>query len=199
MNAKAKAAWRALRERRFCYRGSITCYLTIVIVCYRFLKTGSNHTPGIATQLIEHGVLRNLWINRICAKFCTISTAGFFGSGGSKKQPTVSKWLSRTLKEEKERKKETAFKLWLACHTQEEIAEAVEVSSIQTISNWCDDFSKKLTDDNLEKWPDFDPPLYNVWKQQTKSNKVDHFGNSEVRCRGCCEAGFQRILTLLRP
>lgn len=96
-------------------------------------------------------------------------------------QPTIANWLSRTLKEEKKRKREKAFALWLSCHTQEEIAEAVEVSSIQTISNWCDDFSKKLTDDNLEKWPDFAPPIYNVWKQQDKSNKVDHFGNSEPR------------------
>ena len=77
--------------------------------------------------------------------------------------------LSRTLKEEKERKKETAFNLWLACHTQEEIAAAVEVSSIQTISNWCDDFSKKLTDDNLEKWPDFDPPLYR-YRRKARAN-----------------------------
>ena len=43
------------------------------------------------------------------------------------------------------------------------------------------DFSKKLAADNLENWPDFAPPIYNVWKQQDKSNKVDHFGNSEPR------------------
>lgn len=28
---------------------------------------------------------------------------------------------------------------------------------------------------------DFDAPLYNVWKQQTKTPGVSHFGNSEVR------------------
>jgi hypothetical protein len=28
---------------------------------------------------------------------------------------------------------------------------------------------------------DFDPPLYNVWKQQKKSESGKHFGNSEVR------------------
>jgi transcriptional regulator with XRE-family HTH domain len=96
-------------------------------------------------------------------------------------QSTVANWLSRTLKEEKERKRDKAFALWLSCHTQEEIAEAVEVASIQTISNWCEDFSKKLTDDNLEKWTDFEIPIYNVWKQQTKTAGVNHFGNSEVR------------------
>jgi transposase-like protein len=40
---------------------------------------------------------------------------------------TVSSWLSRTIKEEKERKKEKAFSLWMRCETQEEIAEAVGV------------------------------------------------------------------------
>ena len=70
-------------------------------------------------------------------------------------QPTVSKWLSRTLKEEKERKKETAFKLWLACHTQEEIAEAVEVHQ-DTVSGWTKDFTEKLATDNSVKWSDFD-------------------------------------------
>jgi len=40
-------------------------------------------------------------------------------------QSTVANWLSRTLKEEKERKRDKAFALWLACHTQEEIAEAL--------------------------------------------------------------------------
>lgn len=28
---------------------------------------------------------------------------------------------------------------------------------------------------------DFEPPLYNVWKQQTKTPGGEHFGNTEVR------------------
>lgn len=35
--------------------------------------------------------------------------------------------------------------------------------------------------DNFANSQDFDQPLYNVWKQQSKSNKVDHFGNSEPK------------------
>lgn len=95
-------------------------------------------------------------------------------------QATVSKWLSRTLKEEKERKKETAFNLWLACHTQEEIAAAVGMTR-QVIAVWEDEFAKKCQEHNLANFSDFDPPIYNVWKQQSKSNTVDHFGNSEPR------------------
>lgn len=93
-------------------------------------------------------------------------------------QATVSKWLSRTLKEEKERKKETAFNLWLACHKQEEIAEAVGVPP-GTIPGWENEFLEKLLANNPSNFADFNPPIYNVWKQQSKSNTVDHFGNSE--------------------
>ena len=50
-----------------------------------------------------------------------------------------------------------------ACHTQEEIAASVDVA-IQTVSNWeKDDFSKKCDEHNMEKSPDFEIPLYNVW------------------------------------
>ena len=94
------------------------------------------------------------------------------------------KWLSRTLKEELERKKETAFKLWLACHTQEEIAAAVDMTQ-QAVALWEKEFTKISEADNFVNSPDFDPPLYNVWKQQTKTAGVNHFGNSEVRCQGC--------------
>lgn len=99
---------------------------------------------------------------------------------------TVSQWLSRTIKEEKEKKKTKAFDLWLACHTQEEIAEAVE-SPRDTIQGWINgnekskSFVENLQAEESTKWSGFTPPLYNVWKQQNKSNKVNHFGNSEPR------------------
>ena len=93
---------------------------------------------------------------------------------------TVSGWLSRTIKEEKQRKKEKAQAMWMACHTQEEIAEAVEVDQ-KTVANWQDDFRKNSEDEDFLKARDFEPPIYNVWKQQNKSNAVSHFGNSEPR------------------
>jgi DNA modification methylase len=32
-----------------------------------------------------------------------------------------------------------------------------------------------------EHLTDFDPPIYNIWKQQDKTIGSSHFGNSEVR------------------
>ena len=79
---------------------------------------------------------------------------------------TVTGWLSRTLKEEKEQKQDKAFDLWLACATQQEIAEAVGVDQ-KTITNWEDGFRKLSAADNFLN---FDPPIYNIWKQQTKTD-----------------------------
>lgn len=93
---------------------------------------------------------------------------------------TVSGWLSRTIKEEKERKKDQARAMWMACATQDEIAEAVEVEQ-RTISNWEDDFRKNSEAEDFLNSRDFELPIYNVWKQQAKSNAVSHFGNSEPR------------------
>jgi DNA-binding XRE family transcriptional regulator len=95
-------------------------------------------------------------------------------------QSTVSGWLSRTIKEEKERKQDNAFAMWLSCHTQEEIADAVGVPR-QTISGWEAKFAEISEADNSAYSLNFTPPLYNVWKQQTKTSGPSHFGNSEVR------------------
>ena len=60
--------------------------------------------------------------------------------------------------------------MWLACHTQEEIAEA-EGISVQPVKEAIWDFSANLPE-NLKPVAshliDFDPPIYNVWKQQTR-------------------------------
>ena len=94
--------------------------------------------------------------------------------------PTVSKWLSRTIKEEKEAKQKKAREMWLACATQEEVAEAVGVPR-KTIDDWTTDFGESCLAKDSPFPAGFEPPIYNVWKQQTKSNTVSHFGNSETR------------------
>jgi len=49
----------------------------------------------------------------------------------------------------------------------------------QAVALWEKDFTKMSESDNFVNSPDFTPPIYNVWKRQTKTNTVDHFGNSE--------------------
>jgi hypothetical protein len=94
--------------------------------------------------------------------------------------PTVSKWLSRTIKEEKEAKQKKAREMWLACATQEEVAEAVGVHA-EPFKTGPMVFGESCLAKDSPFPPGFEPPIYNVWKQQTKSNAVSHFGNSETR------------------
>jgi hypothetical protein len=73
----------------------------------------------------------------------------------------------------------------MACHTQEEIAAAEDVAS-GTIGEMAKSFLEigKLAKNEkaaADHAVDFDPPIYNIWKQQTKSDGSSHFGNSEVR------------------
>ena len=98
---------------------------------------------------------------------------------------TVWNWVSRIDKDQKEERKRQIFDLWLSCHSQQETADVVGLSresirdSFGKYGNIADFAKTDQNDANHEA--DFAPPIYNVWKQQSKSNAVGHFGNSEVR------------------
>jgi len=95
---------------------------------------------------------------------------------------TVREWLSRIDKDSKDARNKRIFDMWLACHTDADIAGAVDLS---------EEGVRKITQQMAElpevgKPPashlsDFEIPLYNVWKQQEKTAGAGHFGNSEVR------------------
>jgi hypothetical protein len=97
----------------------------------------------------------------------------------------ISSWLSRTVKEERDRRNEKIQELWLACHTQEEIAESCECGQA-TVNEQIEKFIGLVSENQTDKARaehanDFDAPLYNIWKQQEKTSSVNHRGNSEVR------------------
>jgi hypothetical protein len=73
--------------------------------------------------------------------------------------------------------------MWLACHTGVEIAEANNLSE-KEVGKIVSDLSAELPKGqkaDSEHATDFTPPIYNIWKQQEKTNGSSHFGNSEVR------------------
>jgi len=96
---------------------------------------------------------------------------------------TVREWLSRIDKDSKEARDKRIFELWMACYTQEEIAGELGIS-VQPVKDVISDISANLPK-NLkpaaEHLIDFDPPLYNVWKQQEKTPGLNHPGNTEIR------------------
>ena len=88
----------------------------------------------------------------------------------------VREWLSRIDKDAKEASDKKTFELWLGCHTQAEIAEAVGVKQPEvnkTIPNGGFPEWNKITQSQRHAANheiDFEPPLFNVWKFKEKSN-----------------------------
>lgn len=97
---------------------------------------------------------------------------------------TVRDWLSRLDKDAKEARDKRIFDMWLACYTQQEIADAVGIGQAEvakSIPNGVLAELNKTDQSAAEHANDFTPPIYNIWKQQEKTNGSSHFGNSEVR------------------
>lgn len=108
------------------------------------------------------------------------SIAAYLSVGKAK----ISSWLARTVKDQKDKRDKRIFDMWLACHTQEEIAEAVS-SPRQTVTDILKGFAETVPENQTGKTlaahaADFDPPLYNVWKRQEKTPGSSHPGNTDA-------------------
>ena len=98
---------------------------------------------------------------------------------------TIRDWLSRTDKDRKERRDKRIFDLWLACWTNEAIGAELGCDE-KTVRDVIGETAElpKLRKSEIaaaEHSTDFDPPIYNIWKQQDKSSGSSHFGNTEIR------------------
>jgi hypothetical protein len=98
---------------------------------------------------------------------------------------TIRDWLSRIDKDSKEARNRRIFELWMAGWTEREIAEEVSASAgdIHTV---CSEMAglpnlSKPDQSSATHATDYQPPIYNIWTQQAKTNGSNHFGNSEVR------------------
>ena len=99
---------------------------------------------------------------------------------------SVTSYLNDIEKQLREERKQKIFDMWMACHTQDEIAEAVGVDKA-TISRDSETLLQIGNHSNMQQSlakfndNDFTPPLYNLWTFAKKTNNVSHFGNSEQR------------------
>ena len=96
---------------------------------------------------------------------------------------TIREWLSRIDKDAKEARDKRIFDLWLACWTQEAIAEECGCDKA-TVNRRIDDLLQNgelssLQQTHTAHLTDFEPPLYNIWKFKEKSEGQSHYGNSE--------------------
>jgi transcriptional regulator with XRE-family HTH domain len=95
---------------------------------------------------------------------------------------TIRGWLSRIDKDGKEARGRRIFAMWMACHTQEEIAERENVSK-SIVSEICSEMAELPKPDKAaaDHAADFTPPVYNVWQTRERSEQSNHPGNTEVR------------------
>ena len=105
-------------------------------------------------------------------------------------------------KDNKDKRDRKIYDLWLACYTQDEIAAETECDQ-KTVTNVSESFRKTVLENPIPKSlaehaTDFTPPIYNIWKQQTKTEGSKHFGNSEVRWLAFSRVGFTRRSILAR-
>ena len=95
---------------------------------------------------------------------------------------TISSWVSRIDKDREAELRKRALSLWLACYTQQEIAEFTNFSEGK-VNGLIKEFLTFGKFSESEKtganFGDFTAPIYNVWKNQNKSEGVKHPGNSE--------------------
>jgi len=98
---------------------------------------------------------------------------------------TVRDWLSRIDKDSKAERDRRIFDKWMACETNVAIAEQCDCDekTVRDVIGELADLPKLRNQDQAaaSHATDFDPPLYNLWKQQEKTVGLSHYGNSEVR------------------
>jgi hypothetical protein len=100
---------------------------------------------------------------------------------------SVRSWLSRIDKDSKSARNQRILELWMQCYAQEEIADRENIDRSEVKRCISASFGQNGKFADMTKIPssqhltDFDPPMYNIWKQQTKTKGSSHFGNSESR------------------
>ncbi|WP_262965146.1 hypothetical protein [Methylobacter psychrophilus] len=125
-----------------------------------FLPKTESHLTPLLTGLKTDSERIKVWQNAV------------YDSLGNKIKK-VSDWLSRIVKDAKVKRDAQIFDLWLACHTQEQIGEAVGLNRT-VVGDICNTFVETVLENQNHKTAanhitDFTIPIYNVWKQQTKT------------------------------
>jgi len=74
----------------------------------------------------------------------------------------VNGWLQAIVAQEKKDREDTMWAMWLACHTQAEIAEQVGLTR-EAVTMFLQKSSEKEVNRDSELFRNFDPQIYTVW------------------------------------
>jgi len=79
--------------------------------------------------------------------------------------------------------------MWMACHTQEEIAEVVGIHQ-DTVSDWVAKFTENLNSKESVKFnfqDDFEPPVYNIWFDEEEKEEENNLSQKIEPSKDCEE------------
>jgi hypothetical protein len=134
----------------------------------QMLAVERNAKHGQQLTVAEKQKYARLWWEAVPAEeVCRILSIG---------DRTLREW-TRTQREQKEAEtKQRIYDLWLACHTQEGIAEQVGVDQA-TVSREIAGFMQIGNDADLHNFRGFTAEVYALWNFAKAANEVRHFGN----------------------
>ena len=88
----------------------------------------------------------------------------------------VNEWLRGVLEAQRKRRESMIWSMWLACHTQAEIAETVGLER-NTVTEILQKMSENYSREDSDIFRDFDPEVYQVWNFAKLTNKTRVFGS----------------------
>lgn len=94
--------------------------------------------------------------------------------GVSKKK--VNEWLKSIVVQEKKDREDTMWSMWLACHTQQEIAEQVGLGQ-QAVAAFLQKIQNEFLENQNGIFRNFQPQIYTVWNFPKLTNEVKVFGS----------------------
>jgi len=94
-------------------------------------------------------------------------------------QQCFSVWTKNKRQSLEKELKETIINLYLKCKTQQDIAKLTNLSEAR-ISQILKDFLNNTKNSKIKEMSEFQPFLYNIWKQSKINNETKHFGNFPI-------------------
>lgn len=91
-------------------------------------------------------------------------------------EKTYQRWTAAKQDQKEEQTKQRIYDMWMRCHTQQEIADAVGEAQ-QTVANRIASFTKNGQQSEISNFRNFEPQVYTIWNFAKATNEVRHFGN----------------------
>lgn len=89
---------------------------------------------------------------------------------------TYDSWTQSKREAKEEQRNRTILEMYMACHTQQEIANAVDLPQ-QTVADKIADITDSSKYADSGNFRNFSPELYTIWNFGKATNEVRHFGN----------------------